>query len=163
DLLEAIVRATPGPELRRVALRAAGNPLYVQELVDALVRDRMVRVSSGTADIEATASAVAPKSLTSALEHRLDFLTSGTLDVLRRAALLGAEFRIDDLSVILGLPSEALLPAIDESATARVLVANGDRMAFRHPLIREALYEGTGPAVRSALHRQSAERLHQAG
>ncbi|OLF17627.1 AfsR/SARP family transcriptional regulator [Actinophytocola xanthii] len=162
-LVREIVKAEPGPELRRVALRAAGNPLYLQELVDALVRDQMVRVSAGTADIEAAASAGAPRSLASALEHRLDFLTPATVDVLRRAALLGMEFRLDDLAVVLDRPSNALLAAIDESTTARVLVVDGDRTAFRHPLVREALYEGTGPALRSALHRQAAERLHQAG
>lgn len=162
ELVHAIVRAAPGPGLRHLAKRAAGNPLYVQELVDALMRDRMVLVSSGTADTDESAGTAAPLSLTSALEHRLDFLTPDTVDMLRMAALLGADFRLGDLSVVLARPS-ALRGAVDESTTAGVLVANGDRLAFRHPLIRQALYEGTGATMRAALHRLAAQRLDHAG
>lgn len=159
QLLRALLDAIPGPGLGLLAARAAGNPLYVEELVDALVRDHAVQVASGTAD----ASKAAPTSLISALEHRLGFLSPGAVDVLRRATLLGAEFRIAELSTVLVRPAVDFLAAVDEATTAGVLVANGDRMAFRHPLIRQALYEGMVPALRTALHRQAAEPLDRAG
>ena len=38
-LVTDLIRAPPGDALRRLTARAAGNPLYVRELVDALVRD----------------------------------------------------------------------------------------------------------------------------
>ena len=95
----------------------------------------------------------APASLASALTHRLGFLATPTIDVLRRATLLGADFRIDDLSVILAQRPSELLPAIEEAMTAGVLVADGDRMAFRHALVRQALYDGMAHAVRATLHR----------
>ena len=163
ELVGGIVGAPPGPGLRRLTSRAAGNPLYVQELAEALVRDEVVRISAGTADMPTSASAEAPVSLASALANRLGFLTPATSDVLRHATLLGTDFGISDLSIILArLPSD-LLPAIVEATTSGVLVAGSGLLAFRHPLIRQALYDGMAPAVRAALHRYAAESLDRSG
>jgi DNA-binding CsgD family transcriptional regulator len=46
---------------------------------------------------------------------------------------------------------------------AGVLAESGERLAFRHGLIRQALYEGVPPAVRSGLHRHAAQALAGAG
>ncbi|ONI83173.1 hypothetical protein ALI144C_16875 [Actinosynnema sp. ALI-1.44] len=159
QLLHGLLNAIPGPGLARLASRAAGNPLYVEELVDALVREEAVRVASGRAD----ASTAPTMSLATAVEHRLDFLLPATVDVLRRATLLGTGFRIHELSTVLRRKPAELLTAIEEATTAGVLVADGERMAFRHPLIRQALYDGMIPALRGALHRHAAEALHHSG
>ena len=42
-LVTAMVGAPPGDALRRLTAQAAGNPLYVRELVDALVREQALR------------------------------------------------------------------------------------------------------------------------
>ncbi|TDV48658.1 BTAD domain-containing putative transcriptional regulator [Actinophytocola oryzae] len=161
-LLRVMIGAVPGPGLIQLARGAAGNPLYVEELVDALKRDGSVHVESGAAEVSATT----PISLASALEQRLGFLSPTPLNVLRRAALLGIDFRVDDvndLAVVLGQSPAEFLPSIDEATKAGILVVDGARVAFRHPLIRQALYDAMAPAVRAALHRQAAERLHNAG
>lgn len=158
-LLRGLVDAVPGPGLGRLAAQAAGNPFYLEELVQSLVRDRSVRVADGQADVDDSV----PISLGSAVEHRLGFLSLGTIDMLRHASVLGTEFPIDRLSTVLPRASAAVIAAVDEATTAGVLLADGDRMAFRHQLIRQALYEGMVPALRTTLHRQAAERLHLAG
>jgi hypothetical protein len=43
-LVTAMVGAPPGEALRRLTAQAAGNPLYVRELVDALVREQALQV-----------------------------------------------------------------------------------------------------------------------
>jgi predicted ATPase len=45
SLVTAIVGASPGDGLRQLTAQAAGNPLYVRELVDALLRERAARVT----------------------------------------------------------------------------------------------------------------------
>ncbi|GAA3838283.1 hypothetical protein GCM10022243_00940 [Saccharothrix violaceirubra] len=100
-----------------------------------------------------------PPSLVSAVTDRLEFLSAPTREVLRFAAVLGGEFAVGDLSVVLGRPVPALLPAFTEALAAGVLRDAGPRMAFRHPLIRQALHDGTSPAVRGALHHQAAQAL----
>jgi tetratricopeptide (TPR) repeat protein len=122
-----------------------------------------VEVSAGRAEVSSGDDVSVPTSLSSALTHRLGFLSASTTEMLRRAALLGTDLVVADLSVILDRPSAALLPALEEATTAKVLVANGDRYTFRHALIRQALYDATSPTVRTVLHRQAAERLDRAG
>jgi len=39
DVVGRLVAAAPGPRLRRLAGQAGGNPLYLHELVDALLRE----------------------------------------------------------------------------------------------------------------------------
>ncbi|HTI27905.1 MAG TPA: BTAD domain-containing putative transcriptional regulator [Kutzneria sp.] len=162
-LMAGIVGAAPGPGLRRMANRAAGNPLYVQELVDALVRDNAVHVSAGTADAGTSTDAVTPVSLVSALEHRLGVLSPAAMDLLQHAALLGIDFGVDDLASVLMRPVAELDAAIDESIAAGVLFRGGRRIAFRHPLIHQVLYERIAHSVRAAMHRQAAEQLDRAG
>jgi len=163
EMLTGIVGGTPGAGLLGLADRAAGNPLYVGELAEALLRDRHVEVSAGQAEVSSGDDVSVPTSLSSALTHRLGFLSASTTEVLRRAALLGNDFMVADLSVIQGRPAGELLPALEEAASAKVLLANGDRFGFRHALIRQALYDATSPTVRTVLHRQAAERLDRAG
>lgn len=158
-IVGTLVGAEPGPGLRRIAARAGGNPLYAREVADALVRERAVRVDMGVADVQPGVLDRAPLSLVSAVTGRLDFLSANTREVLRWAALLGGEFSVGDLSVVRGTPMPDLLPALTEAVAAGVLRDAGAGMAFRHPLIRQALYEGMPTALRTALHHQAAQAL----
>ncbi|MEV1120352.1 BTAD domain-containing putative transcriptional regulator [Actinosynnema sp. NPDC049800] len=162
-LVGRLVGASPGPGLRRIAARAGGNPLYLREVADALVRERVVEVDTGVADVAAHALDRVPVSLVSAVTGRLDFLSDPTREVLRWSALLGGEFAVDDLSVVLGTPVFDLAGRLEEAVAAGVLRDAGPRMAFRHPLIRQALYEGTPAALRTALHQQAAQALAASG
>ncbi|WP_306745532.1 BTAD domain-containing putative transcriptional regulator [Saccharothrix yanglingensis] len=162
-LVGRLVGAVPGPGLRRIAARAGGNPLYVREVADALVREQAVAVGTGVAEVVDTAFDRAPLSLVSAVTGRLDFLSDPTREVLRWSALLGGEFAVGDLSVVLGTPVVDLAARLEEALAAGVLSDGGPRMAFRHPLIRQALYEGTPAALRTALHQQAAQALAASG
>jgi tetratricopeptide (TPR) repeat protein len=46
---------------------------------------------------------------------------------------------------------------------AGLLVGSGAELAFRHPLIRQALYENMPAALRTALHAEAAEDLAASG
>ena len=160
DLVTDLAGGRPGPSLLRLAADAAGNPLYVTELVGALDRgDGLVRAGR---TVEVTGGP-APATLTAAINDRLRFLPEPTRHVLQAAALLGGEFTGDDLAVVIGRRPAALAQQLAEARTAGVLVDAGPRMAFRHPLIRAALYDDLPPSVRAAWHRDAARALHQAG
>ncbi|WP_051766985.1 BTAD domain-containing putative transcriptional regulator [Saccharothrix syringae] len=162
-MIGGLVGAPAGPGLRRIAERAAGNPLYVREIADALVRDGVVRLEADTADVSAGAFDRAPRSLVSAVTGRLRYLGEATREVLRWAALLGGEFTADDLAAVLGRPVTGVVGAVDEAVAAGVLRDAGVRLAFRHPVIRQALYEDTPLALRVALHQQAAQALARSG
>jgi ATP/maltotriose-dependent transcriptional regulator MalT len=104
-----------------------------------------------------------PDSLSAVIADRLGFVTGPVRDVLRAAALLGVDFEISDLAIVLGRSLPDLLPAIDEARVAGVLAESGNSLGFRHPLIRAALYEEMPAAVRAAWHRDAARALAAAG
>ncbi|MBV9847733.1 MAG: AAA family ATPase [Kutzneria sp.] len=156
--------ASCGGELAWLADRAAGNPGYLTELADALLRDDRIRVSAGVAELSAAdLGGRVPAALTTAIAGRLDFLSGQALATLRSAALLGDEFSVHDLAVVLHRPASDLLDALGEAVRAGVLAEAGSDLAFRYPLVRQALSDATPLAVRSALHREAAEALAATG
>jgi DNA-binding CsgD family transcriptional regulator len=73
------------------------------------------------------------------------------------------EFAISDLTAVLGRGVADLVPAFDEARATGVLTDSGSGLAFRHPLIREALYAEMPAAVRAAWHRDAGHALALAG
>jgi DNA-binding CsgD family transcriptional regulator len=63
----------------------------------------------------------------------------------------------------MGEPVGRLLGAIDEARSAEILVDAGDVLAFRHDLLRQAIYEQLPRAVRQTLHREAAAVLQARG
>ncbi|GAB3146466.1 BTAD domain-containing putative transcriptional regulator [Micromonospora sonneratiae] len=160
-LVTRLAGAEPGPGLRRIAQQAGGNPLYARELVDTLVREHRITVGAGIAEI--VDDDRAPVSLAGAIADRLHFLSPETNDALRMAALLGADFSVLDLATVTDTPATRLLPVLDEAIAAGVLAEEGNRLRFRHGLIRQALHDATPASTRAAMHRQAARALAEAG
>ena len=161
DLVTAIVGAPPGDALRRLTAQAAGNPLYVRELVDALVREQAVQIRP-TAELSRAGEQL-PGSLAAALTDRLSSVPAETAQMLRTAALFGGRFAVTDLAVVLRRPVSDLVAGLQEAAEAGILAGSGAELVFRHALIRQALYESMPTALRTALHAEAAQELAAAG
>jgi DNA-binding CsgD family transcriptional regulator len=161
DLVAALAGGRPDEGLLRLADGAAGNPLYVTELVAALARGSGLTVTE-TGAVE-LAGGSTPSSLSAAIADRLGFVTGPVREVLRAAALLGAEFAVPDLAIVLGRGVADLIPAVDEACAAGVLAESGRGLGFRHPLIRAALYDEMPTPVRAAWHRDAGQALVEAG
>jgi DNA-binding CsgD family transcriptional regulator/tetratricopeptide (TPR) repeat protein len=161
ELVAALAGGKPGDNLLRLADGAAGNPLYLTELVAALARSSSVTITdAGAAEL---ASGPAPGSLSAAIADRLGFVAGPAREVLRAAALLGVDFAVPDLAIVLGRGVADLIPAVDEACAAGVLAESGDGLGFRHPLIRAALYDEMPAPVRAAWHRDAGRALAKAG
>ncbi len=160
-LVAALAGGKPGDDLLRLADGAAGNPLYLTELVAALARNSSVTITgAGTAELT---SGSAPSSLSAAIADRLGFVPAPVREVLRAAALLGVDFAVPDLAIVLDCGVAELIPAIDQARAAGVLAESGNSLAFRHPLIRAALYDEIPVPVRTAWHRDAGRALAEAG
>jgi DNA-binding CsgD family transcriptional regulator/tetratricopeptide (TPR) repeat protein len=156
-LVRGMLGSPPGDVLRRLMAQAAGNPLYVRELVDALIREGALQTSDA-AEISVAAERV-PTSLAVVLMDRLGSVAGVTEQMLRMAALLGGKFAVTDLAVLLRRPASELTAGLQEALTAGILVSSGPELAFRHPLIQQALYESMPAALRAALHAEAAQAL----
>jgi DNA-binding CsgD family transcriptional regulator/tetratricopeptide (TPR) repeat protein len=161
ELVASLIGGMPDERLLRLADGAAGNPLYITELVAALTRSSSVTIT-GAGDAELT-NGSAPSSLSAAIADRLGFVPGPVRGVLRAAALLGVDFVVPDLAIVLGRGVADLVCPLDEARAAGVLAESGGGMAFRHPLIRAALYEEMPAAVRAAWHRDAGRALAEAG
>jgi predicted ATPase len=161
ELVASLAGGRPDDDLLRLAEGAAGNPLYVTELVAALARGSSLTVTeAGGARL---ASGSAPGSLAAAIADRLGFVTGPVREVLRAAALLGADFAVTDLATVLGRSVADLIPAVGEACAVGVLAESAHGLGFRHPLIRAALYEEMPASVRAAWHRAAGRALAEAG
>jgi DNA-binding CsgD family transcriptional regulator len=161
DLVAALAGGRPDEGLLRLADGAAGNPLYLTELVAALARSsRLTVTDTGVAEL---ADGSVPGSLSAAIADRLGFVTGPVREVLRAAALLGAEFAVPDLAIVLDRGVADLIPAVDEACALGVLAESGHGLGFRHPLVRAALYDEMPGPVRAAWHRDAGRALVAAG
>jgi DNA-binding CsgD family transcriptional regulator len=158
ELVESLVSAPPVDDLLALVEQAGGNPLYIRELVDALLRENRLHLVNGTADIAHGGPAV-PTTLAAVIRARLSFLSDDAAQALRMASVLGAQFRLDHLSLLTGRPVAALAPVVDEAMLAGVVGVSGALMAFRHGLIHQSLYETIPAPLRQAMHRQAAQSL----
>jgi DNA-binding CsgD family transcriptional regulator len=160
-LVAALVGGTPDTELIRLAQGAAGNPFYVTELVAAVARGASVAMGE-TGALELAGESM-PGYLAAAIRDRLGFVGAQVREVLRAAALLGVDFAVSDLAIVLGKSLPELIPSVEEACTAGVLVESGNALGFRHPLIRAALYEEMSAPVRAAWHRDAGRALAESG
>ena len=162
DLVAVLAGGRPGGSLLRLAEGAAGNPLYVTELVAALTRGSSLTITeAGTAEL---AGGSAPDSLSAAIADRLGFVAGPVRDVLRAAALLGVNFAVSDLARLgPGVPD--LIPVGGRDALPRgVLAESGHGLGFRHPLDpARQLYDEMSAPVRTAWHRDAGRALAEAG
>ncbi|MGH3205615.1 MAG: ATP-binding protein [Streptosporangiaceae bacterium] len=161
DLVATLAGGRPDDNLLRLADGAAGNPLYVTELIAALARgSRLTVTESGNAEV---ASDSVPGSLSAVIADRVGFVAGPVREVLKAAALLGADFAVSDLAIVLGRSVADLVPAVDEACAVGVLAESSHGLAFRHPLIRTALYDEMPASVRAAWHRAAGRALAEAG
>ena len=161
ELVAGLAGGQPDDKLLRLADGAAGNPLYLTELVAALARSSSVTITAaGAAELT---NGSAPGSLSAAIADRLGFVSGAVREVLRAAALLGVDFAVRDLAIVLARSVAGLMPAVDEARAAGVLTESVSGLGFRHPMIRAALYDEIPVPVRAAWHRDAGRTLAEAG
>lgn len=130
EAVTGLAGGRPDAELLRLADGAAGNPLYITELVAALTRSASLTVTEqGTAEL---AGGSVPGSLSAAIADRLGFVSGPVREVLQAAALLGVDFAVPDLAIVLGRSVPDLIPAVDEARAVGVPAASGRKLGFRH-------------------------------
>ncbi|MEV8534087.1 AAA family ATPase [Streptomyces sp. NPDC051211] len=157
-VIRAQLGAPPGPRLRELAGRAGGNPRYLRQLIAHWAALGVLDVGPERAE-PAVRDRDLPAPPAALARRALDFLSPAAYELLRHAALLGEEFTVRELACVLDRPARALLCVLEEPVAAGLLRDTGDRLAFRHPVVRQALYADLPGSLRSALHRDGARAL----
>ena len=153
DMVQDAVRAKADVSLLTLAAKAHGNPFLVSELVGGLGEEDRLTVNGGRA--MATGDAL-PRRLGVGMQQRLDLLSERTSEVVRVAAVLPDRFSAGQLAAMLDRQPVSLMSALEEAVRADLIVDDGERLRFRHDLLREATRQSLPQSLRRAMERQSA-------
>jgi len=145
---------------------AAGNPLFVEELLATLVdRDVLLRKAGRWTTTEVAAIPV-PPTIQALIAARIDRLPEGERMVLELASIDGK--KVFHRGVVAELAPEELRADVDAHLGALVrkeLVRprppDEDSFSFRHQLIRDAAYESMPMTSRAELHERLADFIER--
>ncbi|MGW5792454.1 helix-turn-helix transcriptional regulator [Saccharopolyspora sp. NPDC003752] len=151
ELTERILAEPATEAVLELVAGAAGNPFYIEELVSSLT------------ETGGWASGAAPPSFTEAVHRKLDFLPSRSRDVLRMMAVLGGRVPIQELSAVSGHSPLELWNLVHDAVDTGLLVDDGDRIAFRHDLIRQAMMAALPATLRQPMLLEAGRALAKAG
>jgi DNA-binding CsgD family transcriptional regulator len=144
DLLRHLLGREPELEQVNEAFqRSAGNPLFVEALLDD----------------DGTIARDLPESLRDLLVAGVHRLPEETQDLLRVASGSGAHIEHRLLAAVSGLDEGTLARTLRPAVAANILAVDGDAYTFRHALIREAIHEDLLPGEHTRLHARYAEAI----
>jgi DNA-binding CsgD family transcriptional regulator len=132
------------PQLLRLHRATGGNPLAMLELGDRLERIEAVPAESPVTVSEAVSRAFSGRVQDLGDDARTSLLVAAT-DSASAATVYEA-------CAALGLAD----PGLTEAEDAGLVSVLGDRIEFRHPLVRSAVYGAADPETRRAVHRALA-------
>ncbi|WP_078849568.1 helix-turn-helix transcriptional regulator [Streptomyces sp. NRRL F-5126] len=161
QLCSHMLGATPGPALSALAARGDGNPFLLGQLLTTLEDNGQLFHLGDTVDV--VGKDVLPGDFLTAVDYQLRHLTTGTRRLLEAGSVFGRPFLPTEAAALLDERGVALLPRVEEAVKAHVLVDDGRALAFRHDLIREAVYNGLTGSVRRVLHQEAAAVLEASG
>ncbi len=124
--------------VRRCIARAAGNPLFLDQLLR---------------HAEESAKEGVPGSVQSLVQARLDHLAPSDRQALQAASVLGQRFSPDALGHLLGQTTHDCANLVHHLLVRSI----GDEYLFAHALIRDGVYDSLLTSRRSALHLRAAQ------
>ncbi|OYD59939.1 UNVERIFIED_ORG: SAM (Sterile alpha motif) domain-containing protein [Burkholderia sp. CF145] len=137
-LMAELFSDATGDVAERCIERAAGNPLFLEQLLG---------------DAQETAGTGVPGSVQSLVQARLDRLDPTDKTFLQAASVLGQLFEQEAVVHLL----DGADAAFDRLVMHRLLRRQGCGFMFHHALIRDAVYDGLLRTRRRELHRRAAQ------
>jgi class 3 adenylate cyclase len=155
------IETLPDALARQVTDKAEGNPLFAEEIVSFLSERGILHAKDGNLEFDASAmAAVLPASVQDVISARVDRLAPKDRTMLQAASVVGRQFDSELLGAILKETSvNERLKAMQSHDLVR-LNANGD-CAFKHALVRDALYQSLLTEPRNSLHLKIAQEIER--
>jgi DNA-binding NarL/FixJ family response regulator len=134
--------------------RAEGQPFLLMELLRGLREEQLVEITDGAARLVGTRL---PRRFVDSVGEQLRALGAEERDAVEMASVLGRRFSVDELAALVGRPAPELLRALRQVIDSGLIVADGERLGFRHDLVREAVDASLPGAVRRSLRRRAVD------
>ena len=167
---QLIKQMTPEARIlkQRIAERAEGYPLYVEEIIRMLIdQDGLVREPNGggwrvTGQANELLKSV-PGTVKGLVLARFDRLPEKVRQMLQRLAVLGVAFPASLLQVLNGVKPETLKVYLDELEMRQFIKAETFRSEpgymFQHALLQETIYSTLLKRDRRKIHAQVAQTI----
>ena len=143
-----------------VHTQTEGNPLFVTEVVRLLVQEGELTPERRDTD---SWNVRIPEGVREVIGRRLDRLTERCNETLTIASVIGRDFALDQLELLIeDISQDRLLDVLDEALSARVIEELPDAAGcyqFTHALIQETLAVELSLTRRTRLHARIAEGL----
>lgn len=151
------------PILAEIIEKADGLPLFIEELTNSILASMRNRIADGTvAAASNPISLKVPDTLYDALMERLDRVPQGR-KLTQTAAVIGREFSYELLSLALKIDENDLQLTLarleDADIIYRVGISPQVLFAFKHALLRDAIYSSLLKSSRRQTHAELAEIL----
>jgi DNA-binding CsgD family transcriptional regulator/tetratricopeptide (TPR) repeat protein len=145
---ERLGRSFSRPTMVRIHEVSGGNPFYAIEL------------ARGIDGAPPGADPPLPRSLAELVRSRLGSLTADVRDALLATACL-ADPTIALVSMAIDTDPDRLVDLLAEAEDEGVVVIDGNRLRFTHPLLATGVHTAAAPARRRMLHRRLGEIVDQ--
>ena len=166
-----VIRAAAGGELpgeleERLLAKAEGNPFFLEELARTLVEDGTLAKSGGRIRLTRPVSEISvPETVQEVIGARIDRLSSSAKRTVQVAAVLGRQFRRDQLEQLLAGESIAVAAELEElehrGIVHRKTVLSEEEFRFGESVTQELAYESLLGRERRALHGRIARLVEE--
>ena len=150
EMLTAALATSVSPSVAAtIRARTGGNPLFVHELAGLMAL-------AGRVDV---APASVPDAVTAVIQRRLAFLTETSVAMLQAAAVLGAEFTVDDVAEVVDAQVDDVNDALEPAVRSGLLTETHRQLGFGHDLIRQVVLDSMASSRRADLNLRAADVL----
>ncbi len=150
-------------QLKKTLLtQAQGNPLFLEELVQALKDQKILDGQPGRYRVAASTTRIGiPPTISSVLAARIDLLDGLPKTLLQTSAVVGNDISVALLSGMVGVAPEELTGELNTLEQADFLRRNSgpgtNEYSFKHELTREVAYSTMLLGLRRSLHAKAVE------
>ncbi len=166
ELLRELLGVDPslGDLAARIQAQTAGNPFFLEEVVQDLAEAGRLQGVRGRYQLAASIESIGiPPTVRAVLAARIDRQPEREKSALQTAAVIGPEFDETTLAAVTQLPREELAAALRTLVSAELIYEAAlypeALYAFKHPLTREVAYESQLGERRRRTHGAVARAL----
>jgi class 3 adenylate cyclase/tetratricopeptide (TPR) repeat protein len=146
---------------KRLVAKAQGNPLFLEELVQALAETGNLEGAPGKYRLNKPAGRIEiPQTIHSVLAARIDRLDGMPKTLLQTSAVIGAEFSVTLLAGMIGVSLAKIagdLKTLEKADFIRKIRGVVSEYYFKHELTREVAYGTMLVGLRRSLHAKAVE------
>jgi class 3 adenylate cyclase/tetratricopeptide (TPR) repeat protein len=148
---------------KRIIAKAQGNPLFLEELVQALAETSNLEGEPGDYRLSKPAGRIEiPQTIHTVLAARIDRLDGMPKTLLQTSAVIGADVSVALLSGMLGVAPGKIagdLKTLERADFLRKVKRVGSEYSFKHEFIREVAYGTMLLGTRRSLHAKAVATI----